>query len=423
MAVYVGTLHRDRLDVDLVMRAAAAAPHMQFTFVGPVALDERDAGALRAQSNVSLLGARPWADVPAYMQHASVLMVPHVVTPFTDSLDPLKAYEYLATGRPVVSTKVAGFRELQYVHVRCVDPDDFVAELQRVADDGDAFPVPELPNWRGQATSFRDALLSARRKTHEPRRRVVYLDHSAELSGAELALPRLLPALHEVEPIVVLAEPGPLQARLDADRITNEVLAMDPKTRAVRRDTVRPSRLPLAALWGSARYVVTLRRRLRQLQPDVVHTNSLKAAVYGSLAGRAAGIPVVCHVRDRIASDYLPRPAVAAVRTLLRHVPDRVDRQLVGNARHGHFQALSHTSGDPRSRATTRAHRAPERHCPVLRRHGRPPCSVEGSGHIPRRHLRRRSPTPTPRRCSSERPCLATLDTNRSYATSSRGSV
>jgi UDP-N-acetylglucosamine:LPS N-acetylglucosamine transferase len=46
-----------------------------------------------------------------------------------------------------------------------------------------------------------------------------------------------------------------------------------------------------------------LRRRLRQLAPDIVHTNSLKAAIYGGLAGRVAGIPVVWHIRDRIAEN------------------------------------------------------------------------------------------------------------------------
>ena len=64
-----------------------------------------DAGAL-------LLGAREHTAVPAYLKNADVLVVPHVVTEFTDSLDPIKVYEYLAAGRPVVSTPVAGFREL-----------------------------------------------------------------------------------------------------------------------------------------------------------------------------------------------------------------------------------------------------------------------------------------------------------------------
>jgi glycosyltransferase involved in cell wall biosynthesis len=50
--------------------------------------------------------------VPAYLQHADVVIVPHVVTPFTESLDPIKAYECLAVGTPTVATPVAGFRDL-----------------------------------------------------------------------------------------------------------------------------------------------------------------------------------------------------------------------------------------------------------------------------------------------------------------------
>ena len=40
------------------------------------------------------------------------MIVPHLVNPFTESLDPIKAYECLAAGRPTVATPVAGFRDL-----------------------------------------------------------------------------------------------------------------------------------------------------------------------------------------------------------------------------------------------------------------------------------------------------------------------
>jgi glycosyltransferase involved in cell wall biosynthesis len=55
-----------------------------------------------------------------------------------------------------------------------------------------------------------------------------------------------------------------------------------------------------------------------------VHTNSLKAGVYGSVAARLAGIPVVWHVRDRIAGDYLPGSAIALVRRMSRHLATAV---------------------------------------------------------------------------------------------------
>ena len=50
----------------------------------------------------------------------------------------------------------------------------------------------------------------------------------------------------------------------------------------------------------------------------------MKAGVYGGAAARVAGIPLVWHVHDRISSDYLPDPAVATVRFLLRHLADGV---------------------------------------------------------------------------------------------------
>ena len=91
-----------------------------------------------------------------------------------------------------------------------------------------------------------------------------------------------------------------------------EVLPIAPAARDLRQDTVRVGGPSPAALLGTARHVARLALRLRSLRPDVVHTNSLKAGVYGSLAARAAGVPVVWHVRDRIAEDYLPRRRCAS---------------------------------------------------------------------------------------------------------------
>ena len=71
-------------------------------------------------------------------------------------------------------------------------------------------------------------------------------------------------------------------------------------------------------------YTLRLARRLRQLRPDLVHTNSLKSGYYGSLAARLARRPVVWHLRDRIADDYLPHRAVLLTQFALRHLPNLV---------------------------------------------------------------------------------------------------
>ncbi len=160
--------------------------------------------------------------------------------------------------------------------------------------------------------------------TREAQLRVVYLDHVARLSGGEIALLRLLPHLRRVNAHVILGEEGPLAARLAQAGISVEVLPIAAAARDTRKDTVRLGGASPAALLSTLAYIARLTVRLRQLRPDLVHTNSLKAGVYGSVAANAAGIPVVWHLRDRIAPDYLPRPAVRFVRGLLGRMADGV---------------------------------------------------------------------------------------------------
>ena len=156
----------------------------------------------------------------------------------------------------------------------------------------------------------------------ERRLRVVVVDHVARLSGGEIALVRLLPALvPHVDVRVILGEDGPLVEQLRRRGIETEVLRLAPRLRDVRRETVRPTRLDPRALAYLPLSVLRLSRRLRALEADLVHTNSLKAAMYGGVAARLAGVPAIWHVRDRIASDYLPRAAVVLVRAASRLLP------------------------------------------------------------------------------------------------------
>ena len=108
---YVGTLHDARLDVELLAAAARLRPAWTFVLLGPDLLEPRSREALLACPNVRYLGVRSHAEVSAYVQALDVCLVPHVVTDFTRSLDPLKVYEYLAAGRPVVATPTGNLPE------------------------------------------------------------------------------------------------------------------------------------------------------------------------------------------------------------------------------------------------------------------------------------------------------------------------
>jgi glycosyltransferase involved in cell wall biosynthesis len=102
------------------------------------------------------------------------------------------------------------------------------------------------------------------------------------------------------------------------------VLPLSGSVRHLRKGEVDHRGLSPGVAGATAAYVLRLAARLRQLRPDLVHTNSLKAGVYGSLAARLAGIPMIWHVRDRIEEDYLPRAAVLLVRRMSRYLATAV---------------------------------------------------------------------------------------------------
>ncbi|WP_426323451.1 glycosyltransferase [Microbacterium sp. E-13] len=160
-AVYVGTLHRDRLDLDVcVATARAVGDRGRVVLVGPNAMDGADTRALEA-AGVLVLGARPHDDVVAYLQHADVLLVPHAVTPFTDSLDPIKLYEYAAVGRPVVSTPVAGFRDATDPRVRLAAASVFPDVVASLLPATSRFPEGAgdgAPDWDDRAAAMRAVL-------------------------------------------------------------------------------------------------------------------------------------------------------------------------------------------------------------------------------------------------------------------------
>jgi len=158
----------------------------------------------------------------------------------------------------------------------------------------------------------------------ERRLRVVVLDHVARLSGGEIALLRLLPHLEDVDVHVVLAEDGPLADRLIQAGVSVQVLPLGEASRELRKDAVRPGQLPRRAIWDSAAYVVRLARLLHRKRPDVVHANSLKSGLYGGLAARLAGVPLVWHLHDRLDPDYLPRAGVALIRVAIARLASGV---------------------------------------------------------------------------------------------------
>jgi teichuronic acid biosynthesis glycosyltransferase TuaH len=163
VAVYAGTAHDARIDIELVADVARALPHLTLVLVGPNALSPASLERLERLRNIVLLGPRPYADVPAYLQHADVIVVPHRVSPFMQSLDPIKAYECLAVDTPTVATPVAGFREHRG-QVEVASRAEFSLRVARaLSGSAPNHGRVSVPSWEERAGDFARLLLAADR--------------------------------------------------------------------------------------------------------------------------------------------------------------------------------------------------------------------------------------------------------------------
>lgn len=91
------------LDYDLLRATARAFPGGSLILVGPVK-DREAVASLAEEPNVHLIGSVPQADVPRYISGFDVCLCPFVAGPVRRAVNPLKVYEYLAVGRPVVAS-------------------------------------------------------------------------------------------------------------------------------------------------------------------------------------------------------------------------------------------------------------------------------------------------------------------------------
>ena len=102
--IYVGSLEY-WVDFELIYDVAKLRPNYQFVLVGPPPLRSTSGYTkLKLQSNVHLMGGKPPNQVPELLKGAEVAVIPFRLTTLTHDVSPLKLYEYLAAGLPVVST-------------------------------------------------------------------------------------------------------------------------------------------------------------------------------------------------------------------------------------------------------------------------------------------------------------------------------
>jgi glycosyltransferase involved in cell wall biosynthesis len=140
VAGYVGAVN-DKVDLSLLSEVASAHSDCSLAIVGPVDVRDRsnqDAlEDLRRKPNVHFLGRKEVTLVPSYVAACDVCLLPYRISEWTRNVDSLKLYEYLACGKPVVSTRIpAALRWSDVVRV-AESPADFVASVRASLEEDD----------------------------------------------------------------------------------------------------------------------------------------------------------------------------------------------------------------------------------------------------------------------------------------------
>lgn len=128
--IYVGAIY-NWFDSRLVAELANLLPDWRIQLIGPVELSKQVLSQMN-QPNVSLLGVRDYQSLPTILAQADVAMIPFQLNRLTEATSPIKLFEYLASGLPVVTTpmkEVLPFQEMGVV--QCEDSPAAFADAVR----------------------------------------------------------------------------------------------------------------------------------------------------------------------------------------------------------------------------------------------------------------------------------------------------
>ena len=115
IAGFIGNITAYKVNLDLLFNVAQRKPDWSFVLIGPVGRGDPSTDVTRLQTlkNIFLLGERSYAELPSYAKAFDVCMIPFNLNESTRGTLPMKFFEYLATGKPVVSTSLPSLTEFR----------------------------------------------------------------------------------------------------------------------------------------------------------------------------------------------------------------------------------------------------------------------------------------------------------------------
>ncbi|MGE3668397.1 MAG: glycosyltransferase [Polyangiaceae bacterium] len=134
---FIGALSGYKVNLPWLVRLAKSRPDWSLVLIGPVGLSDpsTDVAALRGLSNVHILGHRDYASLPAYVKGFDVNVIPYCLNEYTEYVFPIKFFELLATGKPLVTSRLPSLVDYAEDVLIADDAAEFVLQCERAIAD------------------------------------------------------------------------------------------------------------------------------------------------------------------------------------------------------------------------------------------------------------------------------------------------
>jgi len=101
--------------------------------------------------NLRYLGLKNYFELPAYLNHSTICIIPFVINPITVATNPIKMYEYLASGKPVVSTNLPEVQNVPSVYI-ANNNEEFIEKIRLILEGKIGFREKETNSWLEEHT-------------------------------------------------------------------------------------------------------------------------------------------------------------------------------------------------------------------------------------------------------------------------------
>ncbi|HPS03529.1 MAG TPA: glycosyltransferase, partial [Candidatus Sumerlaeota bacterium] len=285
---YFGAIN-ERLDTQLLAGLAREMPEASLVLIGPTYGRFPE---FLGHPNIHLLGPKPYAELPRYLAAFDCALVPYRLTQGIEFVQPVKVLEYLAGGKPIVSTRIPDVVELYGSLVHLADtPQAFAEAVKRAIREG----VPHsganrseglTRRWETMTQEFLDLFTTTENRKQKIPCRIAHLLHGVHLGGAEELVGlicRSLPPDQCQARIVCLALGDRVQERFASYGLSPHIVPMNGK-------------LDFSVL-------IRLLHYLRRQHIALTHSHTGRTHLLARLLWRLAGIPCVATVHTPVARD------------------------------------------------------------------------------------------------------------------------